>query len=95
MRRFEWKVRGEDGGIWRWRADRHGANWVLNMQAPGGEKPWESVEPPPRAVLEELRESMFRKYQRRRVPWEYVQEIEAMLEKLRGRPEEGAGEGSE
>ncbi|HUF63968.1 MAG TPA: hypothetical protein VMN36_17955 [Verrucomicrobiales bacterium] len=90
MRRFEWKVRGEDGGVWRWRADRHGARWALNMLAPGGEEQWESVEPPPRAMLEALRETIFRKYQRRRVPWEYVKEIEALLEELGSRTDDGA-----
>jgi hypothetical protein len=40
---------------------------------------WDRLDPIPMAILEELRTQLLNKYQRRRVPYEYVVTIDRMV----------------
>jgi len=78
MKRHEWKEQTEHGVRWL-RASRHGGKWSLQCRD-AGEETWRAEEPISRESLVALREILFRKYQRRRLPYEHVVEIEKLME---------------
>ena len=62
------------------RASRVAGLWRISERLEE-EEFWENLEPPSEEVLTEFREVLWRKYQRRRVPWEHVREIDKLLGK--------------
>lgn len=89
----EWRDRAADGNhrffrVWRGKGKWH---FLTTLKT---DPDWMPVEDPDLDFLTALREKLFDKYQRRRVPWEQVQEIDKMIEAKGGTP--GAGdEGNE
>lgn len=45
---------------------------------------WTPVAAPTLEDFESLRDVLWRKYQRKRVPWRFVEQVDAVLEKMRG-----------
>jgi hypothetical protein len=79
MKFHEWYERDEAAGERRYfRAGKFGKKWSVKTTLKSDED-WQDLEPAPREVLEALREQLLNKYQRRRVPWEYVVAIDAMV----------------
>jgi hypothetical protein len=75
----EWRDRTEDGELRFLRAHKHGREW--NFQARlKSEEEWTPLDPISRPDLEKLREIIFNKYQRRRVPYEDVEQIDTLLD---------------
>ena len=84
MGKHEWRERTEEGEVRFFVASRHAAKWSFRCKLKG-EDEWTTLDPPPLEDLEYLREILWNKYQRRRVPSEQVAEIDEMIEDARNR----------
>ena len=79
MRFHEWHDQDEAAGERRYyRATKFGSRWSVKTTLKS-DLDWENLEPPSREVLEALRDQLMNKYQRRRVPYEYVVAIDRMV----------------
>ena len=67
--------------------------WTLHHRLKHEEE-YVELDPIPLADLEELREVLWRKYQRNRVAYKNIEQLDLLLEEARARPEvtEAAGE---
>ena len=78
MTTHDWRERTEEG-LRLYRASRFARQWTITTNLKGEEE-WVPVPAPWTAeLLLPLRDVLWAKYQRRRVPVEHVQEIERML----------------
>ena len=78
----EWHERDEESGKKRYfRGYWNSREWTLAFLEPGG-LDWERVEKPEAAIWLALRDVLWRKYQRRRVPFKFVQRVDAILEDM-------------
>lgn len=77
MQRHTWRERGEEG-VRFFRASYHGGKWTLQSQLKGEEE-WEAHDPIPEEGWRVLRDVLWRKYQRRRCPWELIEKIDELL----------------
>jgi hypothetical protein len=75
-----WKETTEEGEKREVRAVKFGGVWSIQSKLRHEER-WTYHEPPLLADLEELKDVLFRKYQRRRAAYEDVVLIEKMIEK--------------
>lgn len=78
MKRHEWKEKDEQG-ICHFRATHHAGRWEI-CTLREGEEGWTAHEPIPVEHLRLLRDVLFRKYQRRRVPFEHVDQIDKLIQ---------------
>ncbi len=82
METHSWKERGEDGVI-LYRANYQGGKWSLESCPKVGRSMRDAVSWTPvemsRGHWETLREILWRKYQRKRCPWHFIEEIDKML----------------
>jgi len=76
----EWHERIEDGRKQYIRAHWNSRAWCFQVAHPDGER-WMPMEPTTERWLE-LRDLLFRKYQRKKLPWKYVEDLDKMLEKM-------------
>lgn len=89
----EWHENTDEGkryirGYWNSR------EWTFATLEPGADE-WVRVARPDAALWTALRDVLWRKYQRKRLPWKFIERVDAELEKLGVKPEPGAGpEGS-
>ena len=97
----DWRVRTETGENRLWRATKHGGRWSFLSRLQRSEEQWTEHEDMRLEDLQKAREVLFNKYQRRRLPWEDVVQIDAMIEELQEegvdveQPRELSGEGSQ
>ncbi len=77
MTRHEWKEK-EDGTVTWFRASIHAGRWTMERLVEG-EEDWTKLDPPPLPELRTLRDVLFRKYQRKRVPYGHVEQIDRMI----------------
>jgi len=62
-----------------WRATKFAGRWKIHRIDDVGRGPeWVEIKSPHSSILEQLRGVLFRKYQRRRVPYEDVTHIERL-----------------
>ena len=80
MQKHEWRERDEEG-VRFYRAEYHASRWRL-ISKPKGEEERQEHDPISREEWTKLRELLFNKYQRRRLPWEIVQQVDKILEDL-------------
>jgi hypothetical protein len=79
MTSHEWHDHDEEAGERRYyRASKFGRKWGV-ITTLKSEPDWNKLEPIPLLVLEMLRDLLFNKYQRRRVPYEDVIAIDKMI----------------
>lgn len=78
MESHEWRER-TDEGLRFWRASRHAGQWTFKTTLKS-DPDWEDIDPVPRELWEELREILWRKYQRKRCPWKLIEDIDKLLE---------------
>jgi hypothetical protein len=83
-----WKAVGEDGRKREVRAERFGGRWKFQAQSKGDEH-WTYYEAPSMEDLLELRDVLWRKYQRKRLPWDDVATIDQMIRDRGGEVPEG------
>lgn len=89
----EWHERDEESGRKRYfRGYWNSREWTFAILDPGA-LDWERVEKPGAAIWLALRDVLWRKYQRRRVPFKFVERVDAILEDM-GVPTPGS-EGAE
>lgn len=78
----EWRERTEEGRVRIVRAGWDGRMWNFTdtfKDAPD----WSEIEKPSLEDMEALRDVLWRKYQRKRLPWRFVEDIDKFLEKMR------------
>ena len=75
----EWRERAEDGNHRFYRVWRGKGKWHFTTTLKT-DPDWVTVDDPDLDFLTSLREKLFDKYQRRRVSWEQVVEIDKMIE---------------
>ena len=80
MKLHDWRERTESGENRLWRATKHGGRWEFMSRLQRSEEGWTKHESPSASELRQLREVLFNKYQRRRIPWEDVVQIDGMIE---------------
>lgn len=76
-----WKTVDTDGKKREVRAERFGGKWRFQSKLKGEER-WIYFEHPSREDLEQLRDVLWRKYQRKRLPYDDVASIDLMLTRL-------------
>lgn len=77
----EWREE-TDEGTRVYKAVYHARDWrvATSMKVGRSEKPmWEDIDPITPEVWEALRDVLFRKYQRKRCPWNFIVEIDKKL----------------
>jgi len=83
----EWRETDPDTGPRIVRAWREGKLWKIRTRLKSDEN-WSDPDPTPVDILLSLRKRLWDKYQRRRVPWEHVNEIDILLEKRGVQPDQ-------
>lgn len=78
-----WKTVTEDGEKREVRAERFGGKWRFQAKLKSEER-WTYFDHPSIEDLEQLRDILWRKYQRKRLPHDDVASIDAWLERVRG-----------
>jgi hypothetical protein len=79
MKFHEWHEQDEEAGERRYfRAGKFGKKWHVKTTLKSDED-WEELNPVPLLILEDLRQQLANKYQRRRVPYEDVVAIDDMV----------------
>ncbi len=81
----EWTDRTEEGVKRTYRAIKFGGKWKFQSKLRSEER-WTIHDPPAVEDLAKVHDILFRKYQRRRVPYEDVAHIESMLVAAGGTP---------
>ncbi len=82
----EWHERLEDGRKQYIRAYWDSREWLFRVAHPDGEM-WIPLEKPGPERWLELRDLLFRKYQRKKLPFKYVEKLDAMLEGMGIKPD--------
>jgi hypothetical protein len=79
----EWKSRTPEGEKREIRAEKFGGQWRLQAKLSGEEK-WTYYDSPSLEDLAELRELLWRKYQRRKLPYEDFTAVERLIQERGG-----------
>jgi hypothetical protein len=79
MTKHQWREESEEGTRY-WRANYHGGRFELLTKV-GEDERWEKLTPPKKEHWEALREVLWRKYQRKRCPWNLVAKVDKLIEK--------------
>lgn len=79
MEAHEWNERTPDGKRY-YRATRHATRWTI-LTTLASDEDWEKleIESLDPEILRALRDVVWRKYQRKRLPWERVAELDRLL----------------
>ncbi len=84
MKKHEWRERTEDGEVRLVTASRHAGKWQLQSRLKT-ETEWTKFPKISLEDLESLREIIWNKYQRRRVPHGHVLEIDRLIANTKNR----------
>jgi len=89
----EWRGRDEEGQVTINRAawDTRAWEFVVTTKK---DPEWHAVPEPTLEMYEALRDVLWRKYQRRRVPWRFVEDLDAKILQMKG-PAEADPENTE
>ena len=90
MTQHEWHERTPEGKRYN-RASYHASRWTFETTLEK-EEHWHAIEEPDQEYLEALRDILFRKYQRKRLPHRLLAEIDSKLEDLADQEELDAAE---
>lgn len=91
MTKHEWHERTEDGEQIYYRANHHAGKWVFYSTLKS-DPDWNQHEMLALSVMESLREVLWNKHQRRRLPLKHLEQIDKIIEVLR---EEEARKGND
>lgn len=78
MKTHEWHERTADGDVRYIRAVRHAGQWRVQAKLKGDEH-WAVLDPVPRRDLEQLRDVLWRKYQRRRLGYGDIEQVDRLI----------------
>ena len=84
MKRHDWREQTETGEKRLWRATKHGRRWAIYSRLQKSEDGFVEHSLDELDALRQLREVLFNKYQRQRVPWEDVVTIDGFIEEAGG-----------
>ena len=73
-----WKTKTEEGEKREVRAEKFGKRWRLQAKVKGEEN-WTYYDTPLLADLLELRDVLWRKYQRKHLSWEDVEQVDRLI----------------
>ena len=79
MKKHEWREKTDEGLVRLVCVTQHGGNWELKSRLKSEEE-WTKFPTIPLEDLESLRDILWNKYQRRRVPHSHVLEVDALIE---------------
>ena len=79
----EWRGRDEEGQVTINRAAWDTRAWTFEITTKKDPE-WHPVAEPTLEMYEALRDVLWRKYQRRRVPWRFVEELDAKILEIQG-----------
>ena len=82
----EWHERTDDGRKRYIRAHWDSRQWRFTVLEPEAED-WMPVERPSVEDWQALRDVLWRKYQRKRIPYKFIERVDAMLAELGAGPE--------
>ncbi|MFT3991031.1 MAG: hypothetical protein QM680_06430 [Luteolibacter sp.] len=85
MESHEWNENTEEGKRYyrvNYQGGREGGRWTVLTTLQKRDPKWDIVEQPGREIWTEVRDLVWKKYQRKRLPWERVEEVDKILEKL-------------
>ena len=91
MTKHEWRERDEEGEITYFRAIHHAGRWQY-YSTKKTDPEWNAHECLPLAAMETLREVLWNKHQRRRLPLKQFEQVDLLLERLRSEAEPAEGE---
>lgn len=80
MESYEWRERTEEG-LRFWRANFHAGKWDFKTTLKT-DPDWEKIDPVPRDLWVTLRQLLFNKYQRKRIPWKWIEDIDKLIESM-------------
>ena len=78
MESHEWRERTEEGTRY-YRGNYHGDRWTILVTTMKRDPVWDRVEQPTEEIWRALRDVVWRKYQRKRGPWERIVDLDKML----------------
>ncbi len=78
MESHEWNLNEEDGKRY-YRGNYMSGRWTILTTQQKRNPVWDRLENPPMEVWAELRDIVWKKYQRKRCPWERVAELDRIL----------------
>ncbi len=84
--RHEWRETIE-GEIHLFRGIFYGSDWEITTCIRISRREtteWETIENPPLTIWETLRDIVWRKYQRKRLPWRIVEDLDGIIADLGG-----------
>ncbi len=84
MKKHEWRENTAEGEIRLVRVTQHASKWQLQSRLKSDAE-WTKFPVIPLDDLETLREILWKKYQRNRVPHEHVLEVDALIEAAKRR----------
>lgn len=79
----EWRDRDEENRVRIVRAEWDGRQWNFRVTLKT-EPDWHVIEKPTLDMLEALRDVLWRKYQRKRLSWKFVADIDRDIAEMRG-----------
>ena len=83
-----WKTSSEEGVKQEVRAEHFGGRWRVQIKGAHDEA-WTYFDTPPLEHLVSLRDVVWRKYQRKRLSWDDVVSVDALIEAAGGTKPEG------
>ena len=90
-KRHDWRERTESGENRLWRATKYGGKWAIYSRLQRSEDEFVEHGLDDLHALLQLREVLFNKYQRRRLPWEDVERIDSLIESAGSSTASGGG----
>jgi hypothetical protein len=78
MESHEWFENTAEGKVY-YRANFIGGRWTIMTTTQKRDPVWTDIQPVPAEVWRELRDIVWKKYQRKRCPWERVAELDRIL----------------
>ena len=79
----EWRDRDEENRVRIVRAQWDGRKWNFRFTLKT-EPDWHEVETPTLEMLEALRDVLWRKYQRKRLSWKFVEDLDKIISEMGG-----------
>jgi hypothetical protein len=85
MKKHDWRETTLEGETQMFRATVHAARWEFFTKMKGDES-WQRQDPAPLSQIVGIRDIMWNKYQRGRVAWKAVEQLDKMVESAGGKP---------
>lgn len=78
MESHEWFENTDEGKVF-YRGNYQGGKWTVMTTMQKRDPTWTDLKPPSEEVWRQLRDVVWKKYQRKRCPWDRVADLDKML----------------